>query len=119
MPQSILSIGRITNKHYKYAMTSATTPTSLSGMSVTILSTAKDHPATAVLITVEDQDIRITTDGVTSPVAATSIGHVIAAGQSLYLTSPEDIANFQAVNKTAGTLATLQISVEFNRPGMI
>lgn len=119
MPKGILTLGRITNQHYKYAMTSATAPTTLAGMSVAITSLERSNPATAILITVEDNPIRFTTDGKTAPSAATSTGHNLAAGQSLYLTSVEDIQNFQAVNSTAGVLGVLQISVEFGRKGQL
>ena len=66
----------------------------------------KDAIADKALITIEDADIRVRTDG-TAPTATE--GHLIRQGATITLRNPVEIQNFQAI-RDAGTDAVLKVS---------
>ena len=59
------------------------------------------------LITCENAAIRFTMDGVTTPTS--SVGHLLAAGSSVELESPNTISHFQAI-RDGGSDALIQVS---------
>jgi hypothetical protein len=62
----------------------------------------------AAMITVETADCRITFGAA----ATTALGHIVAAGQSIRITSPDMISEARAINATAGSNAVLQVTLE-------
>lgn len=66
---------------------------------------ADRRPAQAALVTCETNTIRFRLDG-TAPTA--SVGHALIAGDSLWLDGMHAIANFKAIQASAG--ATLRVT---------
>jgi len=100
-------------KHYNHTFVSDVKQ-SLSSLSVVLKNPDTYEPITGVLISVETNAIRFTTDGLTEPVAG-SIGHSVSAGGTLYLTNVEQINNLEICNSAAGSNAVIQISTEIRK----
>ena len=64
----------------------------------------------AVLITVENASIRFCVGGSTP---TTSLGHVVANGDSLRLTNPAQVSSFKYISAVGGSAASLMITGEF------
>lgn len=62
----------------------------------------------AVTISCETKDFRIAY-GVA---ASTTVGHVVAAGQSLRIASNDMLTKARVINKTAGENSTVQVTLE-------
>ena len=90
------------------------TTTSSIGFTSTVL-LYKGRIAQAVLITVETAAVRITMDGTTTVVTATSggTGHLVDAGQSLIVRGTESVRNFRCINAVASSGAILICSFYF------
>lgn len=80
-----------------------------------IVGSVSEQKAIGALITCETKDVRYTLDGVNSPTGSggADFGHVLAAGESLILDSPDHVANFSFVTKTAGDHGVLHITSFF------
>jgi len=117
--QGYIQLARVCNKHYTVDLTSATTPSSLTDLGCVVKNSSTSQPSTGVFITVETDNVRYTTDGVTDPNATATVGHLLYAGQNLYLIGWDAVDNFRVCNATAGALAKLQIAVDFNFGGQI
>lgn len=74
------------------------------GSTAAVLTAAKYAGATTALITVETASIRMRMDG-TAPTS--TVGTLLNAGDQRLLTSPEQIAGFQAI--AVGSDATIQV----------
>ena len=59
-------------------------------------------PTGALIGPVEDQAVRYTIHGV-DPVVATKLGHLMAVGDTLYLSNTNNVVNFRAVREAAVT----------------
>lgn len=59
-------------------------------------------------ITCEDQDVRIAF----GTAASTTVGHLLAAGQSMRIPGNDMITKARIINKTAGANAVLQVTLE-------
>ncbi len=68
-------------------------------------------PAHKVWISIEDANIRETTEG-TDPVntGGSEVGHVIFANERFGLLGNTDIGNFKAIAKTSGETAILEVA---------
>jgi hypothetical protein len=73
----------------------------------TPLTPAKYVNATRAKVNVENEDIRVTVDGVTAPTA--TVGHKFFDGSGFWLESKEELENFLAISMSA-TNAVLQIT---------
>ena len=79
------------------------------------------NPAVGMIITCEDNDIRFTMGGnITTPTypptqGVTGLGHVLYAGQSLYVSSSATVRTFQFINYTNGLDAVIQVTPLFDR----
>jgi len=69
--------------------------------------------AVAVLITCEENDIRFALGGTEPTQGASPVGHLLAAGQSIRLTNPEQVSTFRFINATSGQNGVLQVTPEF------
>ncbi|MEI6258545.1 MAG: hypothetical protein WCJ49_01265 [Deltaproteobacteria bacterium] len=66
------------------------------------------NTVSAAMITVENHDCRIAFG---CPATAT-IGHILSAGQAVRFSSADHIKQAQVINKTAGSIAVIQITLE-------
>ena len=79
------------------------------------------QPAIGAVITCEANDLRFTMGGnIDTPTypptqGAAGLGHVLYAGQSLYLSSGPAMRTFQFINYTNGANAVLQVTPLFER----
>jgi len=79
------------------------------------------EPAIGAVVTCETEDIRFTMGGnITTPTypptqGAAGLGHVLYAGQSLYLSSGPSMRTFQFINYTTQSDATIQVTALFER----
>lgn len=62
--------------------------------------------SSAAVVTVEGAAVRFTVDGTT---VTASVGHALEPGDSVFLDTAEDCANFSAISRDGGT-ATLKCS---------
>ena len=70
--------------------------------------------AVEVLITVEVDDIRWTTDGTTpTTTATTGVGHHAVNGDNITIQGYENITKFRAINETASNGAGLRVTYFF------
>lgn len=67
---------------------------------------------TAVLITCETFDVRFSF-GVDPVNSGTTLGHVLATGQSLRVSNPAAVGDLRFINKTAGSNGLLQVTYEY------
>lgn len=68
-----------------------------------------ERTVTEVVVTVEVESIRYTTDGTTpTTTATTGIGHLAAAGDVIIIRGYENIANFKAINAVDANGAIIQ-----------
>lgn len=82
--------------------------------------TTNNGPAIGAVITCESNDIRFTMGGDTSTPTypptqgASGLGHILYAGQSLYLSSGPAVRTFQFINYTNGSNAVIQVTPLFS-----
>jgi len=65
----------------------------------------------AILITCETYDARLAF-GVTAENDASPVGHILYVGQSMRIASLDQIRSLRIISKTAGSAASLQVSLE-------
>ena len=79
------------------------------------------EPAIGAVITCEANDLRFTMGGdIATPTypptqGAAGLGHILYAGQSLYLSSGPAVRTFQFINHTAQADAVIQVTPLFER----
>ena len=87
----------------------------------TIYNNASGEPAIGAVVTCEAEDVRFTMGGnITTPTypptqGAAGLGHVLYAGQSLYLSSGPTVRTFQFINYTTQANAVLQVTPLFEK----
>lgn len=107
MHKVVSTMGALSNR--TCAITLSDTSAMLTALVDTALSASISWEGTnAAMITVETADCRVAF-GVA---ASTSLGHIVAAGQSIRITSPDMISEVRVINATAGSNAVLQITLE-------
>lgn len=67
----------------------------------TALTFTVDAKAVEAQVQAEGSDIRYTTDGNTAPTAA-GVGHLLASGDTIFITGQDDMKSFQAIAVSAG-----------------
>ena len=86
-----------------------------------IYNNTSGRPAIGAVVTCEDGNIRFTMGGnITTPTypptqGAAGLGHVLYAGQSLYLSSGPPVRTFQVIAYTNKVAATIQVTPLFER----
>ncbi len=71
-------------------------------------------PAIAAFITCEDQGVRYCFGGETPTQGAAGLGHVLAANSDIYLNNPQLVQTFSFINEANATVATIQVTFEFD-----
>lgn len=64
----------------------------------------------SALITVETNAVRIAFGGTAPTQGASAVGHVLAAGESIFLDGPEDVRSFQFISAVGGAHGVLQVT---------
>lgn len=78
----------------------------------------KGKPALAVLITVEDQSVRICYDGTTptnSNGTSADVGHPLEAGQNYLIEGARSVEKFKCIDAVSGSTAVVKVTTHFGR----
>lgn len=97
---------RVTEQTDIFAYEEITVSTTAIGFTVATIKPTGHTRAVYALVTCEDAAVRFTMDGTTP---TTSLGHLLSAGSSLELESPNTISRFLAI-RDGGSDATLRVS---------
>ncbi len=89
----------------------------LAGLGVTVEKTAGTdgeiaEVAQGAVITVEDNTIQYGFGTVTNE-AGTDVGHEAGSGDIITLESPREVAGYQFINKVSGSVANLQVDINY------
>jgi len=92
-----------------------TSANTAAGLTAANIVNSSGQRAIGALITVETKDIRFTLDSENVPTGSggADFGHILAAGESIALDSPDHVKDFSFCSKTAGEHGVIHVTSFF------